>query len=77
VTASRISFSTLGFDRYFDFNMANAENPASHKYDVANGTYSNTRKALLATSGYSSLILYQNPKNENEENIIFNEVLFL
>ncbi|VVC44739.1 Hypothetical protein CINCED_3A015933 [Cinara cedri] len=45
-------------DRYFDFNTATAENPASHKYDVGNG--SNIRKN-------------PNPKSEYEEKCIRSE----
>lgn len=55
-------------DRYLNFNTKTAENPVSHKYNVANGI--NIRKALLATSGYSSLMLFQTPKSDNEENFI-------
>ena len=43
--ATRSSFSTIKRARYFDFIAANAENPVSHKYDVANG--SSTFKACL------------------------------
>jgi len=52
--------------------MVTAENPASHTYEVANGI--NTRKALLLTSGYSSLILFRKvPKSEYEDNFIHSE----
>lgn len=47
VIALCISFSTLSFDRYFEFT-ASAENPALQKYDVANGC--EIHKAFLATS---------------------------
>jgi len=68
ITATRISFSILSFDRYFDFNTPTAEKPASYKYHVTNGN--STRKALLAISGYSYLMVFQNPKSENEEKFI-------
>ena len=49
--ATRSSFSTIERAQYFDFIAANAENPVSHKYDVANG--SSTFKALLDKALYS------------------------
>ena len=52
VTATCIWFSTLSIDQYLDFNTVTAENPASLKYDVANGI--NIRETLLAISRYSS-----------------------
>lgn len=69
VAATRISFfPTLSLERYLDFNTTNVENPLLHKYCVTNSIY--VREALLTTSGYSSLMLFQNPKSDHEENFI-------
>ena len=48
--------------RYFDLITATAEKPASHKYDVANGT--RTRRALQPTSGNSDRALTQNEMSQ-------------
>jgi len=61
----------LNLNRYFNCNTATAKNPASHKYEVANGI--NICKALLLTSGYSFLILFKNTKGEHEELFIRSE----
>lgn len=50
-----ISFSTLNLDRCLDFKTANAENHASHKYDVSNSI--NIRKLLLVTSSHSYFVI--------------------
>ena len=60
--ATRISRSMSILLRYFDLITATAEKPASHKYDVANGT--RTRRALQLTSGNSSRTLTQNAMSE-------------
>ena len=60
--ATRISRSMSILLRYFDLITATAEKPASHKYDVANGT--KTRKALQPTSGNSARALTQNEMSE-------------
>lgn len=54
-----------------DFKTATRENPALYKYDVANGI--KICKALLTTLGYSYFMLFQNPKSDNEENLIHSE----
>ena len=51
-TATLISLSTSIRDRYLVLMTAMAENPASHKYDVAKGT--STRNAFFVKAGYSS-----------------------
>ena len=48
--------------RYFDLITATAKKPASHKYDVANGT--RTRKALQPTNRNSARALSQNEMSE-------------
>lgn len=53
---------------YSNFNATTAENSASHKYDVANEI--NVRKDLLATPGYSSFMLFQNPVSDDQVNFI-------
>ena len=60
--ATRISRSMSILLRYFDLITATAEKPASHKYDVANGT--RTRRAFQLTSGNSSRTLTQNAMSE-------------
>ena len=56
--ATHISRSMTILLWYFNLITATAEKPASHKYDVANGT--KTRKALEPTSGNSARALTQN-----------------
>ena len=60
--ATRISRSMSILLWYFDLITATAEKPASHKYDVANGT--RIRRALQPTSGNSARALTQNEKSE-------------
>ena len=59
---TRISRSMSILLRYFDLITATAEKPASHKYDVANGT--RTGRALQPTSGNSARALTQNEMSE-------------
>ena len=59
---TRISRSMTVLLCYFNLITATAEKPASHKYDVANGT--KTRRALLPTSGNSARALTQNEMSE-------------
>ena len=56
--ATHMSYSLSILLRYFDLITATAKKPASHKYDVANGT--RTRRALQPTSGNSDRALTQN-----------------
>ena len=60
--ATRISRSMTILLWYFNLITATAEKPASHKYDVANGT--RTWRALPPTSGNSARALTQNEMSE-------------
>ena len=60
--ATRMSRSTSILLRYLDLIIATAEKPASHKYDVANGT--RTTRALQPTSGNSDRALTQNEMSQ-------------
>lgn len=63
-----INANNFHFKQYLDLNTATSENLALHKYNMAND-YNNTylRKAFLPTSEYSSFMLFQNSKSDNEE----------
>ena len=68
--ATRNSFSTSNQAQYFNFNAANAENPALHKYDVANDN--STFKALSEKLLYSELRFSQNKPEIEEVWVLWN-----
>ena len=67
--ATPISRSMSIVLRYFDLITVTAEKPASHKYDVANGT--RILRALQHTSGNSARALTQNKMSELRLYILF------
>ena len=60
--ATRISRSMTILLWCFNLITATAEKPASHKYDVANGT--RTQRALQPASGNSARVLTKNEMSE-------------